>query len=297
MVFGSDTDHDTVAVYYGSIGGASLMAHYRRFAALLVLACFLNTAIAAEWEDVTQSDVSSVADLPGSCEDLCYIEEDEPAPELPAEDSGREEVIVEDDKNVYHIEADTIIIQPLPDAPDDSLVDDPLETDEEISPSDLEVEELPPEAGMEQAASLEDSSDIMPLALGDDGFPFYGSCWVIGQASGLGSVKLFFPMNYKDGYIGLDSSGRIFNVSNNSWTGVLYAGSTSYTVTFGAWGLPTYRVYNGSSYQNITLYLTPEDTDLLLPDGPTPVYRIPDLLPYAAVVLLGGVFICCMKKS
>ena len=47
------------------------------------------------------------------------------------------------------------------------------------------------------------------LASAGDGFPFYGSAWVKGTASGLGKVSLYFPINRKDGYLGLDSSGRL----------------------------------------------------------------------------------------
>ena len=77
------------------------------------------------------------------------------------------------------------------------------------------------------------------LASAGDGFPFYGSSWVKGTASGLGEVALFFPINRKDGYLGLDSSGRLFNVSDASFTGVLYDSSgASYYVSFGSFATP-----------------------------------------------------------
>lgn len=256
---------------------------------MLVCACLLGTSIASYATEPEEEE------LPVSVEPAPEL----PVGDLPSEDTGPEdgggEVVIEDGSNVYHIDADTIIIQTVP-ADEASPGDDP-EAPEDLEDADPEDEDPPSETDLEQGALLEDPPDIAAHALGADGFPFYGSCWVRGQAPSLGSVLLLFPMNYKDGYVGLDSSGRIFNVSNSSWTGVMYVGSTSYTVTFGAWGLPSYRVYNGSGYQNVTLYLTPEDTDILLPHGPSPVYRVPDLLPYASFLLLGGVFICCMRKS
>lgn len=285
---------------YGDIGGVVDMDHHRKLLALLVLSCLAHPSIvsyAAELEGEEGaaapelSQAETVPEAPGEAapsEDGPAADETEPGP------SGGE-VVIEDEDNIYHIDADTIIIQTIP--ADETPPDGDPDLSEDLEDPDPEDEDLPLETDLEQEPVLEDPPDIVSYALGADGFPFYGSCWVRGRASSLGDVLLLFPMNYRDGYIGLDSSGRIFNVSNNSWTGLLYAGSSSYTVTFGAWGLPTYRVYNGSSYQNVTLYLAPEDTDILLPHGPSSVYRVSDLLPYAAVLLLGGVFICCMKRS
>ena len=287
MVLSVDPDHDTVAGYSRDLGGAVVMGHHRWFLAVLVCACLLDPSIvsyAAELEGEEGaaapelSQAETVPEAPGEAapsEDGPAADETEPGP------SGGE-VVIEDEDNIYHIDADTIIIQTIP--ADETPPDGDPDLSEDLEDPDPEDEDLPLETDLEQEPVLEDPPDIVTYALGADGFPFYGSCWVRGRASSLGDVLLLFPMNYRDGYIGLDSSGRIFNVSNNSWTGLLYAGSSSYTVTFGAWGLPTYRVYNGSSYQNVTLYLAPEDTDILLPHGPSSVYRVSDLLPYAAVL-------------
>lgn len=309
MVLSLDPDHDTVAGYSRDLGGAVVMGHHRWFLAVLVCACLLDPSIsyAAELEgeegaaapELSQAETvldDPAAEAPSQDEPVS----DPPIEEAPSQDEPEPgpsggEVVIEDEDDVYHIDADTIIIQTIP--ADETPPDGDPDLSEDLEDSDPEDEDLPLETDLEQEPVLEDPPDIVTYALGADGFPFYGSCWVRGRASSLGDVLLLFPMNYRDGYIGLDSSGRIFNVSNNSWTGLLYAGSSSYIVTFGAWGLPTYRVYNGSSYQNVTLYLAPEDTDILLPRGPSSVYRVSDLLPYAAVLLLGGVFICCMKRS
>lgn len=290
LVLSIAPDHNTVAGYSPDFGGAFAMAYYRKLLAVLICTCFLGSSIVGyaaemEGEEGAAASAPPVQELPP----------EEPGQEPPAEDippqdepePGGGEVIVEDKNTVYHIEAESIIIQTAP-------ADQP--PPEEESEALEEVEEPGEEEDIPSESELEAPADITAYALDSDGFPFYGSCWIRGYASSLGDVLLLFPMNYRDGYIGLDSSGRIFNVSNNSWTGLLYAGSSSYTVNFGAWGLPVYRVYNGSGYQNVTLYLTPEDTDLLLPYGPDPVYRVSDLLPYAAVLLLGGVLVCCMRK-
>lgn len=217
-----------------------------------------------------------------------------PAEEPPA--VPPDSVVIEDEKNVYHIEANTIIIQPLQEPPEDT---EPVEEDDPPVEEDDPPSDDPP---LEAPAALEDDDPDYPAitayALDAGSFPFYGSCWVKGYATGLGNITLFFPINYKDGYIGTDNAGRLFNVSNNTWSGVLYdASGTSYTVNFGSFNLPTYRRYSGSSYSNVTLYLTPEDGNILFPDSPGPVYTVADVLPYLSILLLGGVFLCCMRRS
>lgn len=138
--------------------------------------------------------------------------------------------------------------------------------------------------------------DALPRAAGD-GFPFYGSAWVKGSVSGLGQVSVYFPINRKE-FVGVDSSGRIFNVSDNSWSGVMYDSSgTTYTVSFGSFALPRFRVYSGSSWEYETLYLVPSESNLVLPDGPSSAYSLSDLLPWVSLLLVGGVLLCCMRKS
>lgn len=268
------------------------MGHYRRFAALFALSCFAYTSLIAASAAELPPDIS-VVDDPSAVE----------APPDSVDASSGGEVTVEDDKNVYHIEADTIIIQPVvgdvdnplavpSDDDNPELEDDPASDGEDNPEVSVEAPPVPEEDEVSYPA-------ISAYALDSGSFPFYGSCWVKGSTPDLGKVTLFFPTNYKEGCIGTDNVGRLFNVSNNSWSGVLYVDSSgvSYTVNFGSFGLPTYRRYSGSSYTNVTLYLTPEDGNLLFPDSPSPVYSLADLLPYLSILLLGGVFLCSMRRS
>lgn len=237
------------------------MGYYRCFAALCLLPVFvcasLTFAAADELDSVPAPEVVEEEQAPPISEQL-------PVDDLPA---GEGEVIIDDGDSTLHISAETVIVQLDPEVP----------------------EEVP---------AAEEASEPDPLALGPDGFPFYGSCWVQGHTPTLGDVTLFFPINYKDGYIGTDSAGRLFNVSNNTWSGVMYVNSgTSYSVSFGAFALPTYRVYSGSSWQTVTLYLTPAESNIVFPSGPSPTFSVSDLLPYLALLLLGGIFICSMRRS
>lgn len=165
-----------------------------------------------------------------------------------------------------------------------------------VSP-DVDISEFLDDPSSYEVYSVEGTPSPVIAAAGDN-FPFYGSCWMIGTADGLGEVTLFFPINRQDGYIGQDDSGHIFNVSDSSWSGVMYDSSgTSYQVSFGSFALPRYRLYSGSSWDYETLYFTASESNLVLPDSPSPTYSVSDLLPWVLLVMLGGVLICCMKKS
>lgn len=165
-----------------------------------------------------------------------------------------------------------------------------------VSP-DVDVSEFLDDPSSYEVYSVEGAPSPVIAAVGDD-FPFYGSCWMIGTAAGLGDVTLFFPINRQDGYVGLDDSGHIFNVSDSSWSGVMYDSSgTSYQVSFGSFALPRYRLYSGSSWDYETLYFTASESNLVLPDSPSPTYSVSDLLPWVLLIMLGGVLLCCMRKS
>lgn len=141
--------------------------------------------------------------------------------------------------------------------------------------------------------ALEDM-EVAPLADTGD-LPFYGSAYIRGTVNGSPAVFLF-PYSYRQGYFGLDSSGRLYNVSSSSVSGILYIGGTQYQVSAGSWAYPRYRLWDSSaSYQ--TLYFVPSgDTNVPLPSGPTPLYDVSAVLPYVSIFLLGGIFLCIRKS-
>lgn len=195
-------------------------------------------------------------------------------------------------------------------------------SDDTAPPELIEGEELPPDEELPSGGSVyivsdvdelmgfiseasqsdeyqvyEVTSDVQLYAAGDTDAPFYGSAWAEGTVPGLGTCRLYFPINRKE-LVGLDSSGRLFNVSDNSWSGVMYDSSgDAYTVSFGSFALPRYRVPSGSSWDYETLYFTPSESNLVLPDSLSPTYSLYDLLPWVGLLLLGGVFLCSMRKS
>lgn len=137
---------------------------------------------------------------------------------------------------------------------------------------------------------------VAPL-LADNQFPFYGSAYITGRV-GSSEATYFFPSSYRDGYYGLDSSGRLYNVSASSISGILYIGNTQYQVSSSSWSYPRYRLYNSSAaYDTLYFYPDLERTNVPLPGQPTPLISATDVIPYIALFLLGGVFLCSMRRS
>lgn len=126
--------------------------------------------------------------------------------------------------------------------------------------------------------------------------PFYGACWVTGTDSSLGTVTLYFPNSYKSGYWGLDSSGYLFNVSASSMSGYL-AGVYNNSVSALGFSYPRYRVSSGSYYDYVDIHLTPTSSNMEIATSNASRYDFSDLFPYLLVVMMGGVFLCCMKRS
>ena len=124
--------------------------------------------------------------------------------------------------------------------------------------------------------------------------PFYGSAFVSGSSRELGDIVLYFPISYQDGYLGTDDTGYLFNVSNTSIT--CYLEGYDYC-NIPAWSYPRYRENSGSSWDYIDLHIAPESTNVQIAQEMTPLISAGDLVPYVSILLLGVIFVCCMKRS
>lgn len=135
------------------------------------------------------------------------------------------------------------------------------------------------------------------LVIGDvvpDDMLFYGSGWITGTDSNLGTVTLYLPISYKSGYLGLDANGYLFNVSSSSLSGYL-DGVYNNSVTFSGFSYPRYRTSN--SYDYTTLYLQPENSNMEIATTSAPRYSVSDLVPYVLVFIGGVIVLCFMKRS
>lgn len=124
---------------------------------------------------------------------------------------------------------------------------------------------------------------------------FYGSGYITGTDPNLGSVTLYFPINYKSGYWGVDSSGYLYNVTSSSMSGYL-DGVYNNSVSASGFSYPRYRT-SSSSYDYVTLYLKPQYSNMEIATQMVPVKTSEDLLPYLSICLLGVIIVCFTKLS
>lgn len=124
--------------------------------------------------------------------------------------------------------------------------------------------------------------------------PFYGSGWVTGTDSSLGLVTLYFPRNYCRDSWGVDSNGYLFNITSSS-IGGYYSAAYNNSVSAPSFGYPRYRSQSGYDY--IDIHLVPLDSNMDIYTSHRPRKTIDDLLPYVSILLIGGVLVCCMRRS
>lgn len=142
------------------------------------------------------------------------------------------------------------------------------------------------------------ASSAPVLVIGDtppSDSPFYGSGWVTGHSSTLGTVTLYFPINYSSGHWGVDSDGYLFNVTSSSMSGYLH-GVYNNSASAPAFSYPRYRSSSSSS-SYVNLYLKPTDSNMEIATAHSPKYSVDDIVPYVSITLLGVVILCFMKRS
>lgn len=159
----------------------------------------------------------------------------------------------------------------------------------------LPVEIIEEESSYDVVRSRSRSAAV--LVIGDvapDNPLFYGSGWITGTDSNLGTVTLYFPISYKSGYWGIDSNGYLFNVSSTSISGYLEDAYNN-SVSASGFSYPRYREDN--SYDYTTLYLRPENSNMEIAVASAPRYSVSDLVPYVLVFIGGVIVLCFMKRS
>lgn len=123
---------------------------------------------------------------------------------------------------------------------------------------------------------------------------FYGSGYITGESEELGTITLYFPISYQDGYWGLDSNGYLYNVTSSSLSGYL-SGVYNNSVSAPAFSYPRYRNSSSSSWEYVDLHITPLNSNMEIATQVAPLYTIDDFVPYL-VVLFGGVLVLCFMK-
>ena len=141
------------------------------------------------------------------------------------------------------------------------------------------------------------SAPTVVEVIGDDPpttSPFYGAGWVTGSDSNLGIITLYFPRNYCTDTWGVDSNGYLFNVTSAS-VGGYYSGAYNNSISAPSFSYPRYRASN--NYDYIDIHLIPLNSNMDIYTTNRPRKMIDDLLPYVTILLIGGVLVCCMRRS
>lgn len=175
------------------------------------------------------------------------------------------------------VEGEEVVAEPDPSEPQTVIVLDPAE-----------IAEYP---------AISYAASTIVEVIGDDpptASPFYGSGWVTGQDSNLGIITLYFPRNYCSDTWGVDSNGYLFNVTSSS-VGGYYSGAYNNSVSAPSFAYPRYRTSNSYDYTDI--HLVPLNSNMDIYTTNRPRMTVEDLLPYVSILLLGGVLVCCMRRS
>ena len=143
------------------------------------------------------------------------------------------------------------------------------------------------------------ASNAPELSIGTnppDDSPFFGSGWITGTDSRLGTVTLYFPIDYQTGTFGVDSNGYLFNVTSSTVSGYL-GGVYNNSVSCSAFDYPRYRDGSSGDWTYYDLHLTPTDSNMEIALDHVPRVPVFSALPFVVILLLGGVLLCCMKRS
>ena len=229
-------------------------------AVCLAVICFL-VPVSAD-----QSDTSAAPDISETSEAVEPVEDtpvDDQEGNVPAQEPDVEDVL--DSEGT------------VPQEPQEVIVVDPSEVAEY------------PVISYSAPTTVEVIGDDPPTAS-----PFYGSGWVTGQDSNLGIITLYFPRNYCSDTWGVDSNGYLFNVTSSS-VGGYYSGSYNNSISAPSFSYPRYRSSN--NYDYIDIHLVPLNSNMDIYTSHRPRKTMDDLLPYVSILLIGGVLVCCMRRS
>lgn len=177
------------------------------------------------------------------------------------------------------VEGEEVVVEPDPSEPKTVIVLDPAEIAEYPV-----VAAAPPVDGQ----VIDDEPPTTS--------PFYGSGWVTGVDSRLGTITLYFPRNYCSDTWGLDSNGYLFNVTSSTVGGYL-SDVYNNSISAPSFSYPRYRSSSSSSWDYVDIHLVPSSSNMEIYTTNRPRVTVDDLLPYVSILLLGGLLVCCMRRS
>ncbi len=171
---------------------------------------------------------------------------------------------------------------------DFGVVDGGDRVDEDLRDTIYEAVDLALQGGESNVIAADTAE---PFAL-PSSRPLAGGTYFEVDTSQLGECLIYIPVDYQRGSFTYYGS-NLFNLRSATITGILYAGSTSYSVRWSAFSTPTYRRGSNYNYEDLTvtevlatnIEIVQSDDDLALsPDN--------NLLLLVIVLCLGVLIVC-----
>lgn len=209
--------------------------------------------------------------------------------------------------SAHALEDNPLSFYPFEDVVDDDVLNDPPSEFELVDGQVVPVEEVDPDP-VPVIVVPDPEGEVYPslYAAGSPGLsigttppsdsPFFGSGWITGTDSRLGRVTLYFPIDFQRGHWGVDSNGYLMNITSSSMSGYL-DGVYNNSVSASGFTYPRYRDQSGSSWEYYDLHLIPENSNMEIAVEHENLVPVEDVLPYFVILLLGGLFVCFMKRS
>lgn len=121
--------------------------------------------------------------------------------------------------------------------------------------------------------------------------PIAGGWYIEANTSQLGDVKIYVPVNYKDGSFSY-TTNNVISLQSSTITGVMYASTGVYTIRFNAFTAPQYRLYDtGYTYTDLNIIeVYSSNVEILDSDPPK---AIPTYVYWGVLILIVGVICIC----
>lgn len=121
--------------------------------------------------------------------------------------------------------------------------------------------------------------------------PIAGGWYIEANTSQLGDVKIYVPVNYKEGSFAY-TNDNVISLQSSTITGVMYASSGVYTIRFTAFASPQYRTYDsGYTYADLNIgEVYSSNVEILDSDPPK---SIPSYVYWGVLILIVGVICIC----
>lgn len=126
-----------------------------------------------------------------------------------------------------------------------------------------------------------------------------GGYYFSADTSELGEVSIFVPYEYQYGSFTTNSTGNLVSLRSSTVTGIMYRGSTAYTIRWTAFSTPQYRFANttGYTYEDLTVSnILSTNVEVLNDYEKIPLFPNADLIRLLMLLGIGVIIVCLFMK-